>query len=562
MSYEELQARLSEFGLDASEAKLYASLLKTGPLKVADLARVSGFNRVQAYRILQRLESRGIVETTLEKPMKFVASKPAVAFDILAKTLKEKINLIEDEKNHFNDLPQMEETPHLEAEKFRVIRGRPEFFGTLRHLLDSVDSEVMFMTTRNGINRFYHSGLDDALKPKAKKGMKVRILAEVDKSNLEAVKWLAKSFNIRHTVERRTAQFMIVDNSQIVLSTALDDSSSMNSETDTSLWTNSKDHVSAIAGLFDELWRDSIDIHTAIKASVEGAPIPQTQILRGKDEVARMERELVDNSKKPITAMIPLVKVKKWLSEPNLSSLKKAAERNVPFRLMTSMSSSGIEVLKKIDPYSDLRIVNFEVTVESLISDAGVLVISGSGEDSEPSAFWTNERAYITTQERFLNQLWLQARMAGDIIPFFEKENQLKQGISDLAKALKQDGWIVSTPGTLLGSSMIEHPYMLIAKRGRGDSKTTVAIDTVVSDKAIEVPKIIYYASKKADCKPARTFLLVSPSVEDQGGKIASFYGIDMLVGEDVSELLENVRGSLSLRGMKVAVAPNKRRAV
>ncbi len=59
MSYEELQERLAEFGLDTSEAKLYASLLKTGPLKVADLARVSGFNRVQAYRILQRLESRG-----------------------------------------------------------------------------------------------------------------------------------------------------------------------------------------------------------------------------------------------------------------------------------------------------------------------------------------------------------------------------------------------------------------------------------------------------------------------------------------------------------------------
>lgn len=561
MSYEELQERLSEFGLDTSEAKLYASLLKTGPLKVADLARVSGFNRVQAYRILQRLESRGIVETTLEKPMKFVAAKPDVAFDILAKTLREKINLIEDEKNHFNDLPQMEQSPHLEAEKFRVIRGRPEFFGTLRHLLDSVDSEVMFMTTRNGINRFYHSGLDDVLKPKAKKGMKVRILAEVDKSNLEAVKWLAKSFNIRHSVERRTAQFMIVDNSQIVLSTALDDSSSMNSETDTSLWTNSKDHVSAITGLFDELWRDSIDVQTAIRASVDGAPIPQTQILRGKDEVARMQRELVRNSNKPILAMIPLGRVKMWLREPNLSSLKKAEERNVPFRLMTSMSSSGVEVLKKIDQFSDLRIVDFEVTVESLISDAGVLVISGSSEDSEQSAFWTNERAYITTQERFLNQLWLQAKMAGDIIPFFEKEDQLKQGINDLAKALKQDGWNVSTPGTLLGSSMVEHSYTLIANKGRGHSKTTIALDTVVSDKAIEIPKVIYYASKKADCKPARTFLLVSPSVEDQGRKIASFYGINMLVGEDVDELLEKVRGSLGLKEMKVVITSRKKRS-
>ena len=73
MSQEKIKDTLKSFGLTGKEAEAYIVLAKSGPLTGNDLSRIMDRNKGQVYRLLKSLQKRGLVESTLESPTRFLA---------------------------------------------------------------------------------------------------------------------------------------------------------------------------------------------------------------------------------------------------------------------------------------------------------------------------------------------------------------------------------------------------------------------------------------------------------------------------------------------------------
>ncbi|MEM0129534.1 MAG: helix-turn-helix domain-containing protein [Thermoplasmata archaeon] len=74
-TYEATVRALERLGLPGLEARLYLALLQEGPSTAPDLAHRLGIHRVHAYRLLDRLQSKGAAEVSAVRPRLYLATR-------------------------------------------------------------------------------------------------------------------------------------------------------------------------------------------------------------------------------------------------------------------------------------------------------------------------------------------------------------------------------------------------------------------------------------------------------------------------------------------------------
>lgn len=77
---------LSSFGLDKNQGEAYLAMINSGPASILEISKRSGINRSMLYEIIDSLIEQGLVyKSVRKKKIKFVARKPEVILDLLAK---------------------------------------------------------------------------------------------------------------------------------------------------------------------------------------------------------------------------------------------------------------------------------------------------------------------------------------------------------------------------------------------------------------------------------------------------------------------------------------------
>lgn len=93
----EIFATLTQMGLNEKEAKLYTTLLSTGPTAIRKIAEKANINRGTTYELLKKLQNIGLVSYFHKgKRQHFVAEDPRVLANILA---RKKVEINEAESN-------------------------------------------------------------------------------------------------------------------------------------------------------------------------------------------------------------------------------------------------------------------------------------------------------------------------------------------------------------------------------------------------------------------------------------------------------------------------------
>ena len=85
MSQEKVIKTLESLGLAQLDAKVYVLLAKKGPIKAIDAAKALKISKQRLYPILKNLKSKGIVNSTLERPARFTALQFEKVLDLLVK---------------------------------------------------------------------------------------------------------------------------------------------------------------------------------------------------------------------------------------------------------------------------------------------------------------------------------------------------------------------------------------------------------------------------------------------------------------------------------------------
>jgi sugar-specific transcriptional regulator TrmB len=97
LSEQTISQFLGELGLSDRETDVYLHLAKSVPLPASRIARDLHLHKAQIYHLLKKLQRKGIVVSTLEKPARFAGVPFEELLDLHIKNREEEVN---DLKSH------------------------------------------------------------------------------------------------------------------------------------------------------------------------------------------------------------------------------------------------------------------------------------------------------------------------------------------------------------------------------------------------------------------------------------------------------------------------------
>ena len=99
MSQQKILNTLQNLGFSSLDAQVYLFLGKKGQRKVSELVQALKIPKQQLYAILKNLQSRGIINSTLEHPAKFSTEPFEKVLDLFVKSRMEEAQLIQSSKS-------------------------------------------------------------------------------------------------------------------------------------------------------------------------------------------------------------------------------------------------------------------------------------------------------------------------------------------------------------------------------------------------------------------------------------------------------------------------------
>lgn len=264
-SLDTIEDTLQKLGLSKNEIRVYLYLARSGMLKASEISEIISLHRTETYRILRDLEKTGLVSSVFEKPLKFVATPFEKALDILIKSKKLRLELLERKKRDLVDLwvslPKAE-VEYVKKEVFQVLEGEEQIDLKSEEILSKTQKEIWVFASDSDISRFYHSAFLDKLERMAKKNYSVKLLTNNSPKSSFFVKKL-KLNDIRNSTACPSdlPSFIIADHEQLLFlinkSSGQDGEAEEKKEKLAALWTNYEAFIKALGVLFNELWGPS-----------------------------------------------------------------------------------------------------------------------------------------------------------------------------------------------------------------------------------------------------------------------------------------------------------------
>lgn len=253
---EKIITTLRKLGLNRYESKAYLALVSLGVTTAGKLAEKSGIPRAKVYEVLRSLEKQGFAVSTSTRPSKF---KPVKLEDIVvrlrerAKTAyEEKVEQISEIHGELQkNLKDIEKDTGGDEEMVWILRGRENIYNAIDRLVEESRMKCVAATTEKGIIRklFRHK---EKLKAAAKRGVDVRLIAPITKSNAETVRDAVEDFVLQHG-NSVSARFVLCDDKKGVV-ILHGDEDGVPHHAETGLLINSPYFIKALSHLFEHKW--------------------------------------------------------------------------------------------------------------------------------------------------------------------------------------------------------------------------------------------------------------------------------------------------------------------
>jgi sugar-specific transcriptional regulator TrmB len=99
LSEEPVRSILKGIGLSEKEAEIYIFLAKNAALRSGEIAKLTKMDKAEVYRVLTNLQTKGLVEKTLEAPTRFTSTPFEKTIDSFIKYKRDEATLVEKTKN-------------------------------------------------------------------------------------------------------------------------------------------------------------------------------------------------------------------------------------------------------------------------------------------------------------------------------------------------------------------------------------------------------------------------------------------------------------------------------
>jgi len=259
---EEFLSRLRKiFDLNQYEVKVWTALISRGTSTAGELSNISDVPRSRTYDILESLEKKGFIVMKLGKPIKFIALKPEEVVERVKKNLvrsaQEKSKRLETLKG--DEVLEELNTLFTQGIKFvepsdlsGSLRGRQNLNNHIDMMVRDAESTITIVTTREGLNRKMEA-LMTSLEKAKKRGVKIRIAAPIDASNIQVARDFKRVAEVKN-MEKIKARFVIIDSKQIMF--MLLDDEKFHPNYDVGIWINTDFFAQALEQMFELAWKE------------------------------------------------------------------------------------------------------------------------------------------------------------------------------------------------------------------------------------------------------------------------------------------------------------------
>jgi sugar-specific transcriptional regulator TrmB len=429
LSEKTIKKVLTDFGLTEKEGEVYIFLATHGALKSGEIAGQLKKDKAQIFRILKILETKGLVERTLEFPTRFAAVSFETILEASIKSKKEEVALIENAKkdllNYFKKTRRLELESSLE--KFVVIEGTERIYLKALEMIKNTKHHFSAIIPASALaHADEFSFLETVFTYTFESNIHFRFLTELSNQNLSALKRLL-NLTKRSTInlEGRTPELgltlspqMDIRDDEEALFFIKPAASMLASEKEVCLWTNCKPLVQAFDSVFENLWHNSADISTNIDGIKEK---PTTEIGIIKDAATAQQKyvDVLSTAKKEI---VMVTSSEGLLSSwKNISLLKELATKNVSIKLMAPITSQNLQVVQELSEFCSVKHVTATCLTTTIVDEQHMFQFS-EPEQTKPfttayfeNTFYTNDSDYLKKTKNMVDDIWKNANRPSTI---------------------------------------------------------------------------------------------------------------------------------------------------
>jgi sugar-specific transcriptional regulator TrmB len=252
--FKELCGLFSRFGFSKNEAKVYVYLAKFGKQKAPMVSRSISLHRTETYKILKRLEGKGLAIRILEKPIKYAAIPVNKALENLIQKKKQRVVHLEEEKqkilSSWDIFSITTKYSEIYDEFIQVLKGRNQIQIKINEIIENAKDEVLIAALDESLLQLFYSGALDDLAEKSNK-IKIRLITDSFIRSSYIIKKLRLKEENFFRVEFKGLPSFIISQNHLLL--FLDNESSIGKNSKRALWTNQKDLISILKASFSNL---------------------------------------------------------------------------------------------------------------------------------------------------------------------------------------------------------------------------------------------------------------------------------------------------------------------
>ena len=355
---------LQNFGLTDKQADVYLFLVKRSIAAGGEISKQTKIDRSVIYRILKSLQAKGLVEQTLESPIRFMAVPVDKALDLIIKAKQEEIKAVEKaKKDLIEDLEAIRKTrTEPTIEKFMIIKGKKKIYKKIQQIIKETRSQFYGAFPVSGLVRAEQFGVfDAAYNHPLKTQIKFQLITELDEKNLKAIKILRpKLEDILILKARNPAQsfmplprMVMRDEKEVFFFTQPDPEPFSIKKSEICIYTNCESLVQTYLGIFREMWNNSTNIDQTISLIETGKYPKKDTFELGK--TIQKEAETLQSGLHPfypITEERSVIAEIEALPELEKDILECAAvigEEFSPELIEQTIGINHIKLLKKLD---------------------------------------------------------------------------------------------------------------------------------------------------------------------------------------------------------------------
>ena len=423
MSEKAITKFLQALGFSKREVQIYMFLAKSGVQSTSFVAKRLKMERVQAYRTFKKLQEKGFIEATLERPTRFTVVPFEKLFEGFLETRKSEVTSLNEQKEALLSAWQSVSSPESEyaVAKFSIITGKKKIHLKMLNMVEEAREGILVLTSGAGLIQEDLAGVFNAVEhPTQKRSIHLRILTEISPENLKIVERMDKKFSAgkadiecHHMLldSKLFPSFLIKDDGEAILYAMSGDAAPILTLEEEGLWINDRMFISVLKGFFSQMWQTAVDASQRIEELKTGIPVGETTVIRDPEEALEKVLKVLSSAKKSIVAITSSQGINN-IAENDI--FVKHCIKGVKCRLMAPLDLDNLDAAKKLSRYYEVKHVPINFLTMMLIDDKHLFMFKSPPLNDWTSdtlfymgdTFYTNDPRSIERVAEMLNDAW------------------------------------------------------------------------------------------------------------------------------------------------------------